>query len=98
MAEMSRVSEIVLGAPIAAVNEKHGWMRTFSRWQAHVHELVGIGAIRQPLIGFRRLLAEDVFALHEEKYRTPVSLRSFASSKRTPLGATENRLAALNCS
>ena len=38
--KMSGVSEIVFGAPVAAVNKEDDWMRAFSGWNANVDKLI----------------------------------------------------------
>src|SRR5579859_54560 len=70
VAKMTGVSEVILGAPEAAVNEKDDGMRAFSGGEARVDELIWVLAVRKAQIGLGRFLAQDGFALHAEQYRT----------------------------
>ena len=72
MAKMSGISEIVLGAPVAAMDEENDGMRAFSGGKARVDELVWVLAVRKAQIGLGWFLAEDGFALHAKQYRTAV--------------------------
>jgi hypothetical protein len=68
--KMSGISEIVLGAPIAAVNEKDTGMRAYARGKANVNELIGVRAVRETQIRLWWFLLENGFALHREQYKT----------------------------
>ena len=70
MAKMSSISEIVFGAPVAAVNEEDDWMRAFSAGDANVDKLIWILAVSEAQIRLRRFLFQDSFTLHAEQYRT----------------------------
>jgi hypothetical protein len=61
---MAGMSEVVFGAPEAAVDEENGGMRAFSGGKARVDELIRVLAIRKAQIGLGWFLAEDGFALH----------------------------------
>jgi hypothetical protein len=63
---MSRIDKVVLSAPVAAVYEEDHRMWPFAFRQAHVNKLIWVLAIRETQVGYRRLFAEDVFALHRE--------------------------------
>src|SRR5882724_5791641 len=69
-AKMPSISEIILGAPIAAVDEKDNGMRAFSRGKANVDELIRVLSVRKTQIGIGRFLFQDGFALHAKQYRT----------------------------
>src|SRR5712671_1903218 len=68
--KMPGISEIVLRAPVAAVDEEDNGMRTFSRGKANVDELIRVLPIRETQIGIGRFLFQDGFALHAKQYRT----------------------------
>jgi hypothetical protein len=64
VAKMTGVSEVVFGAPEAAVDEENDGMRAFSDGKARVDELIGVVAIRKAQVRLGWFLAEDGFALH----------------------------------
>ena len=64
MAEMARVREIVFRAPVAAMNEKHDWMRPIAFGQANIHKLIRVLAVGEAQIGVRRRCGEYVLAWH----------------------------------
>ena len=70
MAKMPGVSQVVLGAPVAAVNKEDDRMRAFSSWNANVDKLIWVLPVSEAQIGIRRLLFQDSFTLHAEQYRT----------------------------
>lgn len=70
MAKMTGISEIVFGAPIAAMDEKDDGMRAFSGGKARVDELIWVLAVSKTQIGLGRFLVENGFALHAKQYRT----------------------------
>lgn len=70
VAKMTGVSEVVFGAPEAAVDEENDGMRAFSGGKARVDELIWVLAVRKAQIGLWWFLGEDGFALHGEQYRT----------------------------
>ena len=72
VAKVPGVSEIVFGAPVAAVDEEDDWMRAFSGGNANVNELIWVLAVRNAQIRPRRLLFQDGFTLHAMQYRTAV--------------------------
>src|SRR5260221_5543280 len=74
-AKMSSIGQIVLRAPIAAVDEKDNGMRTFSRGKANIHELVWVLAVRKTEIRVGRFLFQNGFALHGKQYRTAARSR-----------------------
>ena len=90
-AQMPRMIEIVFRAPISSVDVDHeaDGLRFFWRGQPQIEELVWIRSVREPEIGWRRRLRQDVFR-HETFYaaspeRTEVStfVRMFMTSLRT---------------
>src|SRR5882724_12862010 len=70
VAKVPGITEIVLRAPVAAVDEKDDGMRTFSRGKANVDELIRVLSVRKAQIGIGRSLFQDGFALHAKQYRT----------------------------
>jgi hypothetical protein len=64
VAKMASMSEVVFGAPEAAVDEENDGMRAFSDGKARVDELIGVVAIRKAQVRLGWFLAEDGFALH----------------------------------
>src|ERR1700704_2119651 len=70
LTKMAGISEIVFGAPVAAVDEKDYRMRTLSRGHSNVGELVWVLAVRETQIRRRRFFIENGFALHAKKYKT----------------------------
>src|ERR1051326_1068182 len=70
MAKMSGVSQIILRAPVAAVNEEDNRMRAFACGKANVNKLIWVLAVRKAQIRFRWFLFQNGFALHAKQYRT----------------------------
>ena|SRR5215831_12035499 len=70
VAKMSCISEVIFGAPVAAVNEEDNRMRTFACGKANVDKLIWILSVRKAQISLRRFLFQDGFALHAKQYRT----------------------------
>ena len=70
VAKMSGVNQVVLGAPIAAVNKEDDRMRAISGGNTDVDELICVLAVREAEIGLGRFLFQDGFTLHAEQYRT----------------------------
>src|SRR5215831_10554808 len=71
MTEMAGVGQVILSAPVAAMNKEDQWMRSFTGRQPNVCELIWICAVGEPKVRLRRLLSQDVFTLHgSAKYRT----------------------------
>src|SRR5262249_50889943 len=69
--EMAGVSQVILGAPVAAMDKEDQRMRPFAGRQPNIHELIRIRAVGEPKVRPRRLLGQDVFTLHgSAKYRT----------------------------
>ncbi len=78
---MPGVCKVILGAPVAAMNEENDGMRSFAGGHSYIHKLQWIGAIHHTQIGIRRLLFENVFALvvgtrHIRQYRRDARGRS----------------------
>src|SRR6267143_2348811 len=59
---ISSVQQVVLGAPVSAVNVHHDGKPTlfFFLRQAEIAKLVGVRAISQALVGWRRSKRQDV--------------------------------------
>src|SRR5579862_1303463 len=58
-AEMAGVAEIVGGAPVTAVQENDGGVRTFVFGDAEVAELIGVGAVGDAGVGRGRREFQD---------------------------------------
>src|SRR5258708_23933162 len=61
MAKVAGISQIVLGPPIATVNEEHSRMRTFSGGNSHIDELVLGLTVVDPRVWIPPLLVQGVF-------------------------------------
>ena len=70
MAEMPRVSEVIPGAPVAAMNEEDDWVRAVAFGHPDIDELIGVRAVGQAQVGPGRFIGEYVFAGHAEQYKT----------------------------
>src|SRR5947209_17836159 len=68
---MSRINTVVLGPPITTMDEKRQRMRPLAGRHAHVNNLVGIRPIGNLPVGVRRLLRENIFAVHGRQYNLP---------------------------
>src|SRR4051812_17412768 len=75
VAKMSGVSQVILGAPVAAVNEEDYRMRAFSSGNANVNKLIWVLSVREAQIGVRWFLLQNSFALHAKQYRTVAQSR-----------------------
>ena len=81
VAKMAGISEIVLGAPVAAMDEEDNGMWAISRGKARLDELIWVLAVRKTKIRGGRFLIQNGFALHAEKYRTAVIATRFRRKK-----------------
>ena len=73
---MSGVSQVILGAPVTAVNKEDDGIRAFARGKANIDKLIWVLAVREAQIRIGRFLFQNGFALHGEKYRTTSGMAS----------------------